>query len=445
MKKGLLFIQSGTLLAALLLFSLSAQAGINWARNLSIGATVSGTAASGQIVVGTGAGTAAWVTMSGSCTLASTGVITCTAPALNCSTFSGDVSGTSGCIITVASATSAFALLGDISPSQITSDQNNYNPTSLSTSSVIRLNGDSSFRTITGLAGGADGRIITLINISLNSILLSDQTSLGAASSTASNRFDFDGYDFVLFPSQSLQLIYDATSSLWRSNGDTRFLLPSKFGFYARFEGRATSESVWGFATANSGSNVSPAAEAGHPYMIRPTTGANTNGGAGVITGVLTPFLFGGSMYYSYRSVLRMNQLSTAAELFTMRAGFMDISTVGDAVDGCYFRYTNGTNGGRWQGVCRAASTESTCDSGSTPSASVWYSLGIKINPAGTSADFSVNDVYGCSVTTNLPVSAGQDTGEGTIIDADAGSTGTGSETVDIDYIELRVAYGVPQ
>jgi hypothetical protein len=45
-----------------------------------------------------------------------------------------------------------FGLSGDISPAQITANQNDYNPTSLSTSSVLRLNTDAS-RNITGLAG----------------------------------------------------------------------------------------------------------------------------------------------------------------------------------------------------------------------------------------------------------------------------------------------------
>src|SRR5262245_5386417 len=59
--------------------------------------------------------------------------------------------------------TGTFALSGDISPSQITSNQNNYNPTGLSTASVLRLSTDAS-RNITSLAGGADGRIIVIVN-----------------------------------------------------------------------------------------------------------------------------------------------------------------------------------------------------------------------------------------------------------------------------------------
>src|SRR5690606_35832672 len=78
-----------------------------------------------------------------------------------------------------------FSLTGDISPAQLTANQNDYNPTGLATASVIRLDGDASFRTITGLAGGSDGRIIMLHNIGANTILLANQNT----ASTATNRF----------------------------------------------------------------------------------------------------------------------------------------------------------------------------------------------------------------------------------------------------------------
>jgi len=79
---------------------------------------------------------------------------------------------------------STFALTGDISPSQITSNQNDYSPTGLSTASTLRLTTDAS-RNITGLAGGADGRIIIIHNVGTNAIVLVDESSL----STDANRF----------------------------------------------------------------------------------------------------------------------------------------------------------------------------------------------------------------------------------------------------------------
>jgi hypothetical protein len=104
-----------------------------------------------------------------------------------------------------------FYLSGDISPTQIAANQNDYNPTGLSTASVLRLNSDAS-RNITGIQGGADGRLITIFNVGSNNIVLQDAN----ASSSAANRFAF-GMDVTLGANQSISLIYDATSARWRS------------------------------------------------------------------------------------------------------------------------------------------------------------------------------------------------------------------------------------
>jgi hypothetical protein len=105
----------------------------------------------------------------------------------------------------------AFSLTGDIPPAQITANQNDYNPTGLSTASVLRLNTDAS-RNITGLQGGARGRIITIFNVGSNNIVLPDAN----ASSSAANRFSF-GADVTIGANQSFSLLYDATSSRWRA------------------------------------------------------------------------------------------------------------------------------------------------------------------------------------------------------------------------------------
>lgn len=110
--------------------------------------------------------------------------------------------------------TGTFKLSGDISPSQITSNQNDYNPTGLSTASVLRLNTDAS-RNITSLAGGADGRIIVIVNVGSFNIVLKDDDG---ATGTAGNRFALSG-DITLAPDDGVILQYDSTSSRWRCIG----------------------------------------------------------------------------------------------------------------------------------------------------------------------------------------------------------------------------------
>lgn len=107
----------------------------------------------------------------------------------------------------------AFALQGDISPAQITANQNNFNPTDLAGAAILRLNSDAS-RTITGLAGGADGRVVVIENVGSFDIVLADEDS----GSTAANRFALSG-SITLLADTVATLNYDATSSRWRMLG----------------------------------------------------------------------------------------------------------------------------------------------------------------------------------------------------------------------------------
>ena len=105
-----------------------------------------------------------------------------------------------------------FALSGDISPAQITADQNDYAPTGLASSTALRLNSDAS-RTITGITGGADGRVLIIHNVGSFNIVLSNQNG----ASTAANRFDCIR-DETIGPGGLIILHYDSTSSRWRSH-----------------------------------------------------------------------------------------------------------------------------------------------------------------------------------------------------------------------------------
>jgi|GEM_PF-3794059 len=105
----------------------------------------------------------------------------------------------------------ALTLSGDITPTQLSANTNDWAPTGFSTASAVRLSTDAS-RNITGLAGGADGRIIILHNVGSFDAVLKNQD----ANSTAANRFLFGG-DVTLLADYSVTLRYDATTSRWRA------------------------------------------------------------------------------------------------------------------------------------------------------------------------------------------------------------------------------------
>lgn len=106
----------------------------------------------------------------------------------------------------------ALQLTADITPSQITANTDDYNPTGLSTASTLRLSTDAS-RNLTGIQGGADGRILLLHNVGSFDLVLKDDTT-----STAANRFQLST-DVTLAADQSTLIQYDATSSRWRVIG----------------------------------------------------------------------------------------------------------------------------------------------------------------------------------------------------------------------------------
>jgi hypothetical protein len=100
-----------------------------------------------------------------------------------------------------------------LSPAQITANQDNYNPTGLAGASVLKLDLDAA-RSLTGLAGGYDGREIVIVNTSSFNLTLSNQSG----SSTAGNRFiGPNAASVIVQPLASVRLRYDGGSvTRWR-------------------------------------------------------------------------------------------------------------------------------------------------------------------------------------------------------------------------------------
>jgi hypothetical protein len=125
---------------------------------------------------------------------------------------------------TVRQSSTAFGLTGVISPTSLSANQNNYDPSGLSGASTIRQDMTAD-RTITGLAGGVEGRIIIITNISTFQMTLSSES----ASSTTTNRFALGGSDAVLPSGASLIIKYDGTTGRWRTVGATPGLTGGRF------------------------------------------------------------------------------------------------------------------------------------------------------------------------------------------------------------------------
>jgi len=318
------------------------------------------------------------------------------------------------------------------SPSQITSDQNNYAPTGWNNSKVLRLDGDASFRTITGLGDATQygGQTIKLRNISANTILLSNQN----ASSTAANRFDFNGYDYPLFAKSEINLTYDKTLTRWIGEPSRPYIPTSTYGSYTYAEcTNNNSGNQWLNTAASGGSNSNVAGVANHQGVIEYTLGTSTTGSASYRQTTVNNLL-GNSWYWRFDCIYKVVALSDGTNTYTLRIGFIDSGSA-ESTDGVFLRYTDSVNSGNWVCVTRSNSTESTSNSSSAVQTSNYQRATIIVNPAGNLARFYINGTQiGSDITSNIPTGSGRQCGPGFMFLKSAGTTDNAA--FDLDSIE---------
>jgi len=152
------------------------------------------------------------------------------------------------------------------------------NDVNFGTGELFRLTGAST-QTITGIAGGADGRLLTLINAAGQNAVLSNQST----SSSANNRIiTGTGSDLVLTPDAGVQLSYDASTNRWRVVGSVGGTSVNSIGTF----------DTSGLNSAANGASISgnslylQSATASVPGLVN--TGTQTFGGDKTFNGALT-------------------------------------------------------------------------------------------------------------------------------------------------------------
>jgi hypothetical protein len=169
-------------------------------------------------------------------------------------------------------------------------------------------------------------------------------------------------------------------------------------------------------------------------------TGTTTTGRQALISHV-DGIQFGANQW-TFETRANVQTLSNATDTYTARFGFMDAST-GDPTDGHYFRYTHGTNSGKWQAVTRINLVETATDTGETATAmtngSPMPRWKIIVDNSGTTVDFYINDRR---VVTHSPsgfTGVNRLTGIGYSIIKSAGTT---SRPLFIDYTLINCQLG---
>ena len=276
-----------------------------------------------------------------------------------------------------------------ISPAQLTSNQNDWNPTGLSTAGVIRLSGDNGFRIISGLAG--TGRYLWHNVGSFALMLATDDNN-----STAANRFSF-GRHVVLFPGKTIETYYDATTQ--------RHRLVAQGGIYddvqqyylnhvftAPVSTTAGDFDFWNIVSAGTATSVAPVA--GRWSGVGVNTGTSTTGLGHVSSKAVFANLnltAGTATAAYFKCVIRTpSALSDATDNYTIRVGLIGTTGGGGTSDGFYFRYNHASKSGQLAPTATTGGSESSTTSGTTLAASTTYVLEGMYRPDGICA-YAIN------------------------------------------------------
>lgn len=317
---------------------------------------------------------------------------------------------------------------GDISPSSITTDENDYAPTSLATSSVLRLSSNAA-RTITGLTGGSDGRIIVIYNVGSFPITLSDES----ASSSAANRFAFSD-SITIDTDQSVTIQYDSTSSRWRE-------LSSSLGATGVVDGPTPASrlrfwQIYDEFILNTDVEDGEIGQLGWEVVLSGSSAIETNSGSTNTPGYVQLHCLNGDSTLRLDTVALVAQPDMVFEMGfkidaitdnTLRVGIGDTAT-GEFTDGVYFENVSGST---WIIGTANNSSRTETDSGVSVAVGTYQTLRWVINSTATSVEYFIDGVSAGTITTNIPTARTS----GPVISIDM--TAAGDRNLDVDFFNL--------
>jgi len=222
-------------------------------------------------------------------------------------------------------------------------------------------------------------------------------------------------------------------ATLAQINGLSRRTMSMLFtDFMGRLSGfQQTDGFVWGAQSGSGGSIADQASEASHPGINRLSTGATSASGFYGLDNASTNnsvyLLNDGTLYWEW--CIRIPTLSDATNRFIIHVGCA-LANASVSNEMFSIRYSDNVNSGKFLGVCRAASSETTVDTGITVVANTWYRVGALMNANATSAQFYVDGVAtGAAITTNISTNTGR-LGGGIYKTVGAAA----ARTMDVDY-----------
>lgn len=295
-----------------------------------------------------------------------------------------------------------------ITPTQITSDQNDYAPTGWADATLVRLSGDNGVRAIRGFSAETSGEIKVLANVGSFPLYLAPEH----ASSTAANRIKYFEEVFLM-PGQTCEIYYDGTASRWVPYDvpNPGYYTPRKSVFYDQMPTKiptAVGENfplfIWGSIQV---SNTDPTSTI--PFMAWDlNSGTSASGGAGIayVREQESMAWYGGAHIIAKAIIKSPATLGDATNNYyyflrianNPSSGFF---TQNNSI-GIYYRYSD-NSGKWWLRSTNNSGTSTETDSGVTVAVNTEYELTVTVNKALNEATFFIDGTVVGRITTNLP------------------------------------------
>jgi len=189
------------------------------------------------------------------------------------------------------------------------------------------------------------------------------------------------------------------------------------------------------FAAISSGTGTDQTGSALHPGVMRLSSSTSANSGYFTRSSRTALLIAGGEETHL---IFRPQSLANSL----IRFGFLDISDQTDPVDGAYIEMQQvGGVDGYIIGRTSNNSSRSSTGTGYTLTTNTWYRLKVSVNADASRVDYTLYDEAGSQLwtdylTTNIPTSAGRETGCG-VIATNSGTTAVA--LIDLDFMKLDI------
>ncbi|MGB5024072.1 MAG: hypothetical protein WBO44_01925 [Saprospiraceae bacterium] len=267
-----------------------------------------------------------------------------------------------------------------ITPSTLTGQEFDYNPTGFGTADIIRISSDANCNSITSLDAQSDGEKKIFRNVGSYPVFFLGEHTWG----TAANRIKTNRA-VAVYPGEEATLTYDGTLSRWFVNKTTNDANPKDVKIFSSLYS-STASDYSELSTATSSGSIGNTASSANTFGgLTISTSTSSTGAAEIYHTAGTLSYFNKAFIYTQTNV-NFPSLSDGTNTYTYEYRLTNApgNTATGGNSSCGIRYTHGTNSGRFFGFTKnSGGSETTVDLGVTVTANKTYTLRIEFDIEG--------------------------------------------------------------